>query len=455
MLVIFPRNAADVCLGAAAALGLGFSCSALSQPVASEPDVLPIDLPTALRLADERNRDVAIYIERIAEASARVTQARTLAVPTLRAGATYDRHTGNIQETGGQVLDVDRASRFTAMRAVLDIDVADAVFAPLVARQNRAAVTAASTANRHLVLLDVASAYLRLLQSREETSIAQGSLERALNLAMLTADYAEAGEGLLADAEMAAVQPLVWEQRRLIAVERTEIAAAELARLLHLGSGIELEPLESEVPSLEIFAGDEDVEQLVSRALLDRPESEQYDALVAAAEDDLKAQRYGLFIPSVLLGYNIGEFGGAPGSSIRNTDDRDDLTLSLYWQFGNLGFGHRARTNEKRAQLRQVSLERDKLRDSIIAEVRKTHARIRSLGQQLEFSRSAIARAEEAYRLNRDRIFDQQGLPLEALQAMQMLAQAELADLDARAEHGLAQVRLHTLLGNPLDSEIQ
>jgi outer membrane protein TolC len=447
------RNRVDRYAGPVAALALAFASGAWSQPADSESEVLPIDLPTALRLADERNLDIAIYVERIAEASARLAQARTRAVPTLRAGATHDRHSGNIQETGGQVLDVDRASQFTGIGAGLAVDVADAVFAPLVARQNQVAVAAASTANRHLVLLEVASAYLRLLQSREETNIAQRALDRALDLATLTADYAEAGQGLLADAEMAAVQPLLWEQRRLIAVERTEAAAAELARLLHLDANVELEPLENEIPVLEIFSGNEGVEALVSRALLDRPEAEQYDALVAAAEDDLNAQRYGLFIPSVGLDYRVGQFGGAPGSSIENRDDRDDLTLSLYWQFDNFGFGHRARTNEKRAQLREVSLERDKLRDGIAAEVRAGHSRVRSFAGQLEFAESAVARAEQAYRLNRERIFDQQGLPLEALQAMQMLAAAELADLDARVGHALAEVRLHTVLGSPIDSE--
>jgi hypothetical protein len=34
---------------------------------------------------------------------------------------------------------------------------------------------------------------------------------------------------------------------------------------------------------------------------------------------------------------------------------------------------------------------------------------------------------------------------------MQTLATAEVAELDARASYSLAQVRLHTALGNPLD----
>jgi outer membrane protein TolC len=450
-----PRGRINVFAGSLTLLALGCASTVCAQPDGSADDVLRIDLPTALRLADERNLDVAIYVERIAEASAKVAQAQALAVPNLRVGASYDRHTGNIQETNGQVLDVDRASRFTGVSASVGVDIADAVFAPLVAKQNRAAVTAASTANRHQVLVDVATVYMRLLQSRAESGVVERALEHAADLATLTADYAEAGEGLLADAEMAAVQPLLWQQRHVITAERTESAVAELARLLHLDPGARLEPLEDAIPALEIFSGEEDVQQLVSLALLDRPETEQYDALVAAAEDDLSAQRYGLFIPGISLNYSAGDFGGAPGSSIENTSNRDDLMLSLYWQFDNFGLGHRARMNEKRAQLQRIGFERDKLRDSIAAEVREGYARVRSFERQLEYTAVAVARAQQAYTLNRDRIYDRQGLPLEALQAMQTLAAAELADLEARVGYSLAQIRLHTALGNPLDSEFR
>src|SRR5688572_32566238 len=45
--------------------------------------------------------------------------------------------------------------------------------------------------------------------------------------------------------------------------------------------------------SIEIFDGNESLEELVAQAVDGRPEKEQLDALVAAAEDDLTAQRYG------------------------------------------------------------------------------------------------------------------------------------------------------------------
>jgi len=421
-----------------------------AQPAEQAGNVLKIDLPTAIRLADERNLDVAIYLARVSAADARLTQARLTAVPSIRVSATQDRHDGSIQETGGNVLDVERISQFSGVTAGVGIDIADAIFLPLVARQNRAAVMAASAANRQQVMMQVAAAYVRLVQARTEASVVQRALARATDLAALTADYAESGEGLPSDAEMAAVQPVLWEQRGAAAEERIAALNAELVKLLHLESNVELDPVEIEPPSVDIFTGTEDVADLVASAQVGRPESEQADALLAAAEGDLSAQRYGWFVPSVSFNWSSGEFGGAPGSSIPGTDNRQDRSLTLYWQFDGLGFGQRARIEEKRAQLQELALQRDKLRDAIAAEVRESHARVVSLKRQVELADVAVAHAQRAYELNRTRIFDQQGLPLEALAAMQALANAELGALDARAGLVVAQLRLHTVLGNPL-----
>jgi outer membrane protein TolC len=434
----------------------GMLAVAASVPLVAQQagNVLEIDLPTAVRLADERNVDVAIYLARIEAADARLTQARLAAVPNVRVGATEDRHDGPIQETSGNVIDVERISRFTGVTAAVGIDVADAIFLPLVARQNRAAVVAASVANRQQVLMQVAAAYVRLVQARTEVGVIGRAHDRATDLATLTADYAESGEGLPSDAEMAAVQPLIWEQRRAGAEERVAALNAELVKLLHLDAAVELAPVETEPPSVAIFTGTEDVAALVASAEVDRPESDQADALLAAAEGDLSAQRYGWFLPSVSFNVSSGEFGGAPGSSVPGTDNRQDRSLMLYWQLDGVGFGQRARIEEKRAQLQQLTLEREKLRDAIAAEVRESYARVVSLKSQVALADVAVAHAQRAYELNRTRIFDRQGLPLEALSAMQTLANAELGALEARAGLAVAQLRLHTVLGNPVDGAL-
>ncbi len=424
--------------------------SLAAQPAAENENRLEIDLATAVRLADERNVDVAIFLARVEAATARLNQARLMAVPSLRVGATDDRHEGTIQETSGNVIDADRASQFSGATVGFGLDIADAIFRPLAARQSRAAIVAASAANRQQVLMQAASAYVRLLQARAELEVIASAHERAEDLATLTADYAESGEGLPADAEMAAVQPALWEQRRAAAEERVIAANAELVRLLHLDVQVELTPVETEPPAVEIFSGTEDVAELIARAQDGRPENEQAAALVAAAEGDLAAERYGWFVPSLSLNMSAGQFGGGPGSAILNTDDRYDRSLTLYWQFDGLGFGQHARVVERRAQLQELTLQREKLRDAIAAEVRESHARVVSLKRQIELADMAVTHAQRAYELNRTRIFDQQGLPLEALQAMQTLASAELGALEVRTSLSIAQLRLHTALGNPV-----
>jgi outer membrane protein TolC len=456
-------------LAAAVLSVFGLACDARAQNAAApgivENGVLRIDLAAALRLADERNLDVAIYLARVAAASARLRQARSLAVPTLRVGSSYNRHTGPLQETGGAVTESDGTSRLVGLGAgavgagdprlpglALDVDVADAIFQPLVAKQDRAAAEAAADANGHAVLLDVATAYFEWLEARAEDRIAGAIVQRARDLEALTHNYAEAGEGLRADAELAAVQPLLWQQRRLAAETRTETSEAALSQLLHLDTDVRLQPVEEQIPVVEIYSANEDLAQLVERALRDRPETDQAAALVAAAQGSVRAERYGLFIPRVSLGYSAGEFGGAPGSSVADTAHRDDLTLLLYWQFDHLGLGNRARGDEKRAELRQRELERDKLHDAITAEVREDYARVQSLRRQMQLAQEAAKQAQNAYDLQRQRIFDRQGLPLEALQAMQTLSEAELAQAQATVGYSLAQIRLHTALGNPVDA---
>ena len=436
---------------AAHALLVGFALGAAHCPCAVADESLKIDLGTALRLADERNLDVAIYYQRVAAASAALAETRLLAVPTLRVGTNSDRHEGTIQETSGVIDDVNRWSRFTGAGATLAVDVAAAIYKPLAARQNLDAVRASAAVNRHRVLVDVAIAYLRLLQAQAEAKIADAALERANDLAMLTADYAETGEGLRADAEMAALQPLLWQQHQLVARENVASAAATVVSLLHLDRGVHIEPLEQTIPPLELYADGQDLERLIDQALDGRPERDQVDALFAAAEDELKAQRYGLFIPRVGIDYSSGEFGGAPGSGIANTAHRDDLALKLYWQFDAFGLGHRAKVEAHEAQLREIGLARDKLHDAIIAEVRAAHAGVESRRGQLPLADAAMRHAAQAYELQRSRIYDQQGLPLEAQQAMQALANAELARIEVAVGYDLAQIRLHTALGNPLE----
>ena len=182
-----------------------------------------------------------------------------------------------------------------------------------------------------------------------------------------------------------------------------------------------------------------------------RPEAEQLDALLAAAEEELKAQRYG-------CSSRASSLATAPASSAAPRARRSRTpSIVTIWRCSSTGSSTRSasaterRSTRAKRALREIGLQRDKLHDAIVAEVRAAYASTQSRRGQLPLADAAVERAAQAYELQRDRIYDKQGLPLEALQAMQALATAELARIDALVGYDLAQIRLHTALGNPLE----
>ena len=72
----------------------------------------PIDLSTALRLAEVENPTIAAARARIIEALALQTQARAILLPSLNAGSNYHLHTGNLQRSSGRILNLTEQSLY-------------------------------------------------------------------------------------------------------------------------------------------------------------------------------------------------------------------------------------------------------------------------------------------------------------------------------------------------------
>ena len=123
-------------------------------------DANAIDLVTTLRLAGASNVQIALARERVCEANARLKLAKAMWLPSLNAGIGYNNHSGRIQDTRGQVIEVSRSSIFSGGGAVLsgaptaggsggparlfvDLSLSDALFEPLAAQQRVRAVSAA------------------------------------------------------------------------------------------------------------------------------------------------------------------------------------------------------------------------------------------------------------------------------------------------------------------------
>jgi hypothetical protein len=96
---------------------------------------LPINLPTALRLADSRPIDIAVATQRIRQAAAQLDRANVLWLPTVFVGPDYIRHDGQIQDVQGNVFGTSKTSFLFGVAPYMVFALSDAIFAPLAARQ--------------------------------------------------------------------------------------------------------------------------------------------------------------------------------------------------------------------------------------------------------------------------------------------------------------------------------
>jgi outer membrane protein TolC len=426
-----------------------------TAPANREPELYQIDFPTALRLASAQNYKIAVAMEKIAEASAQVDQSKVLLLPTVAVGASYNRHEGQIQETNGNVLNVNRSSRYAGLGTgavgagtiqipgvSLIVDLEDAFFEPLAARQNALAAKAGARAVTNQVLLDVSISYYELVHAKAALAIAEETLQNASYLAKLTESFAKTGEGLESDKERAAVEELLRERELQKAHELFQVQSVRLTELLHLDAKIQLDPSDKDVVPIHIVPADRSLSDLTDAALLNHPEVKQRQALVDRAFERFRQIKLGPLIPKVALDFSAGNFGGESSHS----GGRSDYAAMIYWQFN---FGDEAHTREQRSVYQQARLERLGAIDRIASEVAQAYAHVESLGKQISLSASAVERALRSLQLNRARIYEKQGLPIEVLQAIQSLETTRRLYLDTVIDYNQAQFRLYTALGQP------
>jgi hypothetical protein len=162
-------------------------------------DVYPIDLPTALRLANAENLQIALAREQIRQAWAQLDRAQVLWLPSLRAGMNYDKHEGFVQRgSTGVMTEVSRDCFYAGAGAGVvetgtpavpgvyaNFQMADAIFQPLAARQAVGAQQWAATAVTNDILLQVSQSYSKLLQAAGDVVIALDAQRDAEELAFL------------------------------------------------------------------------------------------------------------------------------------------------------------------------------------------------------------------------------------------------------------------------------
>jgi hypothetical protein len=149
-----------------------------------------------------------------------------------------------------------------------------------------------------------------------------------------------------------------------------------------------------------------------------------------------------------------GAFGGGVNSSINNFGLREDIDLQLLWQLDNLGFGNRARVQERKAENRLALVELFRVQDRVAAEV----AQAQLAAARVDVMERGVRLAEESAAKNLVGLSQTRGAggliqlivrPQEVVAAIQTLAQAYADHYSAVADSNRGQFRLYRAMGQP------
>lgn len=435
---------------------------AAAEPVQGVTSGIGIEFGTALAMAAGQNPRVGLAQARIDEAYANLAASRAMWLPSIRAGGNYHKHEGRIQDVAGNIIETSRGSVYGGLGAFAvgagspavpgvyaNFRVSDAVFQPRIARAAASAREFAADATTHEVMLAAALAYVDLLDASQSRAIAEETLRNAQALADLTARFAKEGQGTGADSDRARSELAVRQNNVARADEAMQVASARLAELLSQDPTILLVPREPAIAPIDMQPRDMPAQDFVALGLTNRPELAECRHLVAEAVERLHRERLAPLLPSVLLGASYGTTGGGLGSRLDRFGDRADFDAVAYWELRNLGLGERAARRGAHSRIDQAQFEQVRVMDRVAREIVEAHAQSVQRYRQISTAQQGIAAARDSFRKNFERIREGQGLPLEALQSIQALDQAQREYLRAVTSYNQAQFSLTRALGWP------
>lgn len=456
----------------------GDGMAAGRPPSILAPGVNPIDLASALRLAGVQNPEILLARERVTAAVAERQLAAARLLPTINVGTNVDAHTGPLLRSDGIVQKVNRDSLYLGLGAnavgagtvnvpgiVLSGNVSDAMFAVLVARQVVQQRAFGTDATQNEILLRVVTAYLELLRAEGRHATTLQAVAEAEEVARITANYAKAGQGRQPDADRAASE---LEQRRgdLLRTEGDVLtASARLCRLLSLNPSVRLQTTDGWVVPQAVVPDPIPLPELLAIAIAQRPELKERQAAIRAALLELHGAKALPFSPTVIVGYSAGTFGGGsnlaaqgivqPGGDVLRQPrfgsfaGREDFDAIVFWSIRNLGVGNLALVRLAESNLRSTSLREVEVLDRIRSEVAAARARTLARYAQIETGERAVTTSQRAFQADLTRTRNREGLPIEVLDSLRLLARSRTTYLDAIIDYNLAQFELYVALGQP------
>ncbi len=439
----------------------------LAGPLATAK-ALPINLATALQLANARPLIIAAAQASVKVALADLQLAKVMWLPDVYVGPAYYRHDGGSAGNSGQEFTLGRDQLLAGYGLTAIFSVTDAIFGPLALKQVIRSREADVQTARNDALLNVVEAYFNVQQARGRYAGAHDAAEKgrelARNVLALSKDLVPPVEVNRVRAQLAEV-----DQAETQAYEDWRVASAMLNRELRLAPATVVVPLEPPHLQVTLFSPQQEVDPLITVGLTSRPELASQQALVQSTLIRLRQEKLRPLIPSVVLEGN--PVPAAPGGTLMGgvflsdvngqsnpTTFRNDVSVQLLWELRNLGFGNLALVNQRKAELERSFIELYRVQDRVAEEIAEAHAQMQSAATRICQTTTEVKEAQISYKGNVKGLSETSRAgdilvlairPQEAVAALSQLLRAYDNYYRSVSDYNRAQFRLYRALGYP------
>ncbi len=479
------------------------------KPPPLEPGDLrfPINLGTALRLADNRPLVVAAAQASAWRAEAELQQAKVLWVPTLNLGADYIRHDGfgpdlnrggnvpqgenalgqnapgslgrplnqnvNLLYAGGGLTYTPSAPNYLQNARLGDPllpspqvqTLTDIFFQPLYQRQRLNAERWDIQHAKNDALRDTARAYFEVHKYRGQYAGALYCVESGRQLVqVITVLSRDLVSGVEVDRARNVLADL--EQQAVSARQNWRRASADLTRVLRLDPRAVVEPLERDHLQITLIDPGRSLDELIPIGLTNRPELAQHQAVVQATLVAIRREKLRPLLPSILLNgfqtpyelIEVGGYGSGNGGKLNLWSSRDDISPQVLWQANNLGLGNLAQVKQQRAGASQALVRLFAVQDGVAGDVTRAQADVQAAAARVVQAERELRSAAINYRGNVEGLKQTQRFgnvlvqifrPQEVVFALQLLKRGYDHYFATVAEYNEAQFELFHALGYP------
>jgi hypothetical protein len=431
----------------------------------------PINLASAMRLADARPLVIAAAQAGAWVAEAQLQRAQVIWVPTLNLGGDYVRHDGygpdfnRALNTSERPLSQNINFLYAGAGATAAFALTDAIYEPLAQRQVLNSRRMDIQTAKNDALLATAKAYFDVHQSRGQYAGALDTVKRGEKLveriSFLSQDLVPKVEADRAKRMLAGAQ-----QNAAAAREKWRVASANLTQVLRLDPRVIVDPAEQDHLQITLFDPARPLDELIPIALCNRPELSSQQSLVAGVAERIRREKGRILMPSIMLNgfqtpneyLQVGAQGFGANKNLNLWSVRDDFSPQVLWQLDALGIGNAARIKEQRGEQSRSIVELFKTQDMVAADVTRAQAKLQSAAVRTIQAERAMHEAIITYDGNYDGLaqtkrFDnilvQVYRPQEAVIALADLVYSYDEYFTTVAEYNRAQFEMFHALGYP------